>query len=168
MFEGFETADIQMGETTIFVRRAGIGPAILLLHGFPETHLMWRDVAPQLASRYTVVCADLPGYGRSSCPHAAEDHSPYAKRAMAQDMCRVMDQLGCPHFSVAGHDRGGRVAYRLALDHPERVNRLGCVGCAAGCRNVGQSGCQICHCLLAMVAAGAASAITGEINLRCP
>jgi haloacetate dehalogenase len=124
MFDAFETAEVQTDETTIFLRRFGTGPAILLLHGFPQTHLMWRDIAPRLASRHTVVCADLRGYGRSSCPPSADDHSPYGKRAMAKDMLAVMDQLGFPQFSVAGHDRGGRVAYRLALDHPERVSRL--------------------------------------------
>lgn len=97
---------------------------MLLLHGFPQTHLMWRHVAPLLAQRFTVVCPDLRGYGRSSCPASLADHSPYAKRAMAQDMVAVMEQLGFKRFCVAGHDRGGRVAYRMALDHPERVQRL--------------------------------------------
>jgi haloacetate dehalogenase len=92
-----------------------------LLHGFPQTHLMWRSVAPFLARRFTVICADLRGYGHSGCPASAPDHEPYAKRAMARDMVAVMEQLGFPCFSVAGHDRGGRVAYRLALDHPQRV-----------------------------------------------
>jgi haloacetate dehalogenase len=124
MLTGFETAEIQTGETRIFVRRSGSGSPILLLHGFPQTHLMWRDVAPLLARRFTVVCADLRGYGRSGCPASTPDHAPYAKRAMAQDMVAVMEQLGFPRFSVAGHDRGGRVAYRLALDHPDRVDRL--------------------------------------------
>jgi haloacetate dehalogenase len=97
---------------------------VLLLHGFPETHLMWRSVAPLLARRFAVVCADLRGYGRSGCPASAPDHAPYAKRSMARDMAQVMDRLGFPRFAVAGHDRGGRVAYRLALDHPDRVDRL--------------------------------------------
>ena len=118
------TAEIQTGETSIFVRSAGAGPPLLLLHGFPQTHLMWRRVAPLLARDFTVVCADLRGYGRSGCPESALDHAPYAKRAMARDMVAVMEQLGFPHFAVAGHDRGGRVAYRLALDQPERVSRL--------------------------------------------
>jgi haloacetate dehalogenase len=95
-----------------------------LLHGFPQTHLMWRDIAPVLARDFTVVCADLRGYGRSGCPASAPDHAPYTKRAMAQDMVTVMQQLGFRRFSVAGHDRGGRVAYRLALDHPEQVAKL--------------------------------------------
>ena len=124
MLDGFETAEVETGETTIFLRWSGSGPAIILLHGFPQTHLMWREVAPLLAGRYTVVCADLRGYGRSGCPASTPDHAPYAKRAMARDMVVVMEQLGFPRFSVAGHDRGGRVAYRLALDHPGRVERL--------------------------------------------
>jgi len=122
--DAFEAARIPAGETDIFVRHAGTGPPLLLLHGFPQTHLMWRDVAPRLASRFTVVCADLRGYGQSGCPASAPDHAPYAKRAMASDMVAVMAQLGFERFAVAGHDRGGRVAYRLALDHPERVNRI--------------------------------------------
>ncbi|HKG93761.1 MAG TPA: alpha/beta hydrolase [Gemmatimonadaceae bacterium] len=124
MLDGFETAEVDTGETTIHVRRAGAGPPVLLLHGFPQTHLMWRSVAPLLARRFTVVCADLRGYGRSGCPPSAPDHAPYAKRAMARDMVAVMERLGFPRFSVVGHDRGGRVAYRLALDHPDRVERL--------------------------------------------
>ena len=120
----FATSEIQTSETGIFVRSYGSGPPILLLHGFPQTHLMWRSVAPLLARNFAVVCADLRGYGRSGCPVSAPDHAPYAKRAMAQDMVTVMEQLGFPRFSVAGHDRGGRVAYRMALDHPDRIGRL--------------------------------------------
>ncbi len=124
MLTDFAAARIQTGETSIFVRRGGSGPPVLLLHGFPETHLMWRDIAPALASDFTVVCADLRGYGKSGCPASAANHAPYSKRAMARDMVGVMDQLGFARFAVAGHDRGGRVAYRLALDHPERIERL--------------------------------------------
>ena len=120
----FRTAELRTDETTIFVRLGGAGPPLLLLHGFPETHLMWREVAPILAGDFTVVCADLRGYGRSGCPDSTPDHSAYSKRAMARDMVAVMDQLGHRHFSVAGHDRGGRVAYRMALDHPDRIARL--------------------------------------------
>ena len=124
MFEGFEAAEVPTGETSIFVRSGGAGPAILLLHGFPQTHLMWRDIAPLLAASFTVVCPDLRGYGRSGCPRSASDHSPYSKRAMARDMAEVMEQLGFGRFAVAGHDRGGRVAFRLAMDHPNRIERL--------------------------------------------
>src|SRR3989441_1356993 len=123
MLEGFEAAEVQTGEASIFVRRSGSGPPILLLHGFPQTHLMWRSVAPILARHFTVVCADLRGYGRSGCPRSAPDHAPYSKRAMARDMVAVMERLGFPRFSVAGHDLGGRVASCLALDHPVRLPR---------------------------------------------
>jgi haloacetate dehalogenase len=124
MMDDFTTSEIQTGETTIFLRSYGSGTPLLLLHGFPETHLMWRSVAPLLARRFSVVCADLRGYGRSGCPPSAPDHAPYAKRALANDMVAVMERLGFGRFSVAGHDRGGRVAYRMALDHPDRVERL--------------------------------------------
>lgn len=122
--DGFREADVETGETTIFTAIGGAGPPVLLLHGFPQTHLMWRAVAPILARRFTVVCADLRGYGRSGCPPSSDDHGAYAKRAMANDMVEVMARLGHERFAVAGHDRGGRVAYRLALDHPQRVSRL--------------------------------------------
>jgi haloacetate dehalogenase len=122
--DGFSAEEIDVGETTIFARSAGAGPPLLLLHGFPETHLMWRAIAPMLAQRCFVVCADLRGYGGSGCPPSSSNHAPYAKRAMAADMVRLMARLGHDRFSVAGHDRGGRVAYRLALDHPAHVNRI--------------------------------------------
>jgi len=124
MMEDFESAEIETPETKIFVRWSGSGPPLLLLHGFPETHLMWRNVAPLLARNFTVICADLRGYGRSGCPTSSPDHAPYSKRAMAHDMVVVMEQLGFSRFSVAGHDRGGRVAYRMALDHSRRIARL--------------------------------------------
>ena len=123
MFDSFETANIDVGETTIFVRHKGSGPPLLLLHGFPQTHVMWRRAAPALAERFTVVCADLRGYGASGTPESTADHAPYAKRAMARDMVSLMASLGHQRFAVAGHDRGGRVAYRMALDHPDRVER---------------------------------------------
>lgn len=125
MFDGFESALIDVGETRIFVRRKGAGRPLLLLHGFPETHAMWHRVAPALADTFTIVCADLRGYGASGKPAAADDrHALYSKSAMATDMIRVMDHLGFARFAVAGHDRGGRVAYRMALDHPDRIDRL--------------------------------------------
>ncbi|TPI43653.1 alpha/beta hydrolase [Mesorhizobium sp. B3-1-6] len=124
MFADFEALEIDTGEARIFARQAGSGAGLLLLHGFPETHVMWRDVAPSLARDFTVVCADLRGYGQSSCPPSAADHAPYGKRAMAADMVVLMEELGFKRFLVAGHDRGGRVAYRLTLDHPDRVEKL--------------------------------------------
>ena len=124
MFSGFTTASVDIGETTIFTRRKGSGRPLLLLHGFPQTHLIWHRVAPALAEEFTVVCADLRGYGASSKPASSKDHTPYAKRTMARDMVALMEALGFPRFAVAGHDRGGRVAYRMALDHRHRIERL--------------------------------------------
>src|SRR5436305_8288895 len=124
MMDEFHCAEIETPETRVFARWAGSGPPVLLLHGFPDTHLMWHRVAPALAQQFSVVCADLRGYGRSGCPASAPDHAPYSKRAMARDMIAIMTSLGFERFAVAGHDRGARVAYRLALDHPERVDRL--------------------------------------------
>jgi haloacetate dehalogenase len=124
VFEGFETADIDTGGARIHVRHAGSGPPLLLLHGYPQTHAMWHRVAPALAEDFTVVACDLRGYGRSSKPDTTADHWPYTKRAMAQDQIALMRALGFERFAVCGHDRGARVGYRLALDHPERVTRL--------------------------------------------
>lgn len=122
--EDLAPAHVNTEQASIFVRHGGSGPAVLLLHGFPQTHLMWREVAPALMSDFTVVCADLRGYGQSGCPTSDDDHLAYSKRAMAADMVAVMAELGHTRFAVAGHDRGGRVAYRMALDHPEQVGRL--------------------------------------------
>src|SRR5437879_2129401 len=102
MLDEFEAAEVESGETSIFVRWAGAGPPLLLLHGFPQTHLMWQRVAPLLAQQFSVVCADLRGYGRSGCPPSTRDHEPYSKRAMARDMVAVMARLGFQRFSVAG------------------------------------------------------------------
>jgi len=124
MFEGFEVQDVDTGEVTVHLRVGGTGPPLLLLHGAPQTHVMWHAVAPRLAEHFTVVAADLRGYGASSTPGSAPDHEPHSKRAMARDAVAVMAHLGFDAFGVAGHDRGGRVAYRLALDHPERVSRV--------------------------------------------
>jgi haloacetate dehalogenase len=123
-FDGFELRHVDTPEATIRARVGGSGPPVLLLHGHPQTHAMWNAVAPVLMAGHTVVCADLRGYGGSSKPPTADDHEPYSKRAMARDMVAVMAELGFDEFAVAGHDRGGRVAYRLALDHPDRVTRL--------------------------------------------
>src|SRR6201992_2793828 len=119
-----ETAEIRVGDNKIFIRRYGNGSPLLLVHGFPRTSLMWRFVAPVLASNHTVICVDLRGYGRSGVPASTEDHYPYTKREMAKELVAVMDKLGFAKFDLVGHDRGGRVSYRLALDHPERVSRL--------------------------------------------
>jgi haloacetate dehalogenase len=124
MFENCTAIEIDTGAARIFARHAGSGPPVLLLHGFPETHLMWRDIAPRLAETHTVVCADLRGYGRSGCPKGTPDHAAYSKRALAADMLVLMNQLGISRFAVVGHDRGGRVAQRMALDAPDRVDAL--------------------------------------------
>src|SRR5712671_2082780 len=124
MFEGFKLERIDAGEATIRVRHGGSGPPLLLLHGHPQTHVMWHLVAPRLAREFTVVAMDLRGYGESSKPETTEDHEPYSKRAMGRDCLALMERLGFTRFDLAGHDRGGRVAYRLALDHPERIGKL--------------------------------------------
>lgn len=124
LFPGFHAATIETGEAAIRVRYGGSGPPLLLLHGIPETHLMWHKIAPRLARDFTVVATDLRGYGESAKPASTADHAPYTKRAMARDQVAVMRHLGFERFAVAGHDRGARVAYRLALDHPERVRKL--------------------------------------------
>ncbi len=123
-FAGFTEAQLEVGDTTIFARTKGSGAPLLLLHGFPETHLMWHRVAPVLAEHFTVVCADLRGYGASGKPASGADHAAYGKRTMALDMVRAMQRLGFERFGVAGHDRGARVAYRMALDHTDRVAAL--------------------------------------------
>jgi haloacetate dehalogenase len=124
MLDGFETLDIDARGVRIHTRRAGSGPPLLLLHGYPQTHVMWHAIAPALAEDFTVVACDLRGYGASDKPATTADHWPYTKRAMADDQVAVMRQLGFERFAVCGHDRGARVGYRLALDHPERVTRL--------------------------------------------
>jgi haloacetate dehalogenase len=122
--DSFESSQVETSGNMIFVRRYGKGPAILMVHGFPRTSLMWRFLAPKLAENHTVICVDLRAYGRSGIPASADDHFPYSKRAMAKELVDVMDKLGFPTFTLIGHDRGGRVSYRLALDHPKHVERL--------------------------------------------
>jgi haloacetate dehalogenase len=124
MFEGFAARDIEVSETTIHLVTGGSGPPLLLLHGYPQTHVLWRHVGVALANQFTVVAPDLRGYGDSGKPVSDPGHRAYSKRSMARDMVEVMAALGHEQFFVAGHDRGGRVAYRLALDHPERVLKL--------------------------------------------
>ncbi len=128
MFEGFQLSWIDTGEAVIRVRHGGQGPGLLLLHGHPQTHVMWHNIAPRLAQDFTVVAADLRGYGQSSKPPTTPDHEPYSKRALARDQVEVMRQLGFEQFFVAGHDRGGYCAIRMALDTPERVRKLAVFG----------------------------------------
>ncbi len=124
MFEGFRKRFVDVAEGEIFCRSAGDGPPLLLLHGYPQTHLMWHKTAPELARDFTVVAPDLRGYGDSMAPASTPDHSPYSKRAMANDMVQLMDGLGFGSFFIAGHDRGGRVAHRLVRDHRDRVRAV--------------------------------------------
>ncbi len=123
-FEGFATEHISVRDGTVFCRHAGNGPPLLLLHGYPQTSAMWHRVAPALAEHFTVVCADLRGYGRSHKPTSDADHAAYSKRATAQDMVELMAALGHDRFCIGAHDRGARVAHRLAADHPTRVIAL--------------------------------------------
>ena len=122
-FAGFSTHDLALGEATIHARVGGSGPPLLLLHGYPQSHRMWARVAPTLAERFRVVVPDLRGYGLSSAPPSHKGER-YSKRVMAKDAVALMAALGHSRFAVAGHDRGGRVAYRLALDHPEVVSKI--------------------------------------------
>ncbi|MBL8554470.1 MAG: alpha/beta hydrolase [Phenylobacterium sp.] len=123
-FEGFELSQIEVPEASLRVRHGGSGPPLLLLHGYPETGAMWGAVAGDLAKDFTVVCPDLRGYGGSTKPPSSDDHETSSKRAMARDAVALMAEFGFDRFAVAGHDRGGRVAYRLALDHPGAVSRV--------------------------------------------
>lgn len=124
LFPGFRTFDIATTGTTIHGVTGGSGPPLLLLHGYPQTHALWHKVADRLKDRFTIVAADLRGYGDSGKPATTPDHMPYSKRQMALDMVEVMTTLGHDRFVVCGHDRGGRVAHRLALDHASRVERM--------------------------------------------
>jgi haloacetate dehalogenase len=125
MFERFTLGDFEATGTTIRFRRGGDGPPLLLLHGNPLTHVSWHKIADRLAERFTVVAADLRGYGDSSCPaEPGENWANHSFRAMALDQVELMEHLGFREFDVAGHDRGARTAHRMGLDHPERVRRL--------------------------------------------
>jgi haloacetate dehalogenase len=123
VFEGLQRTRIPTADAEIAVVHGGSGPPLLLLHGYPQTHTMWHQVAPDLAEHFSIVVPDLRGYGDSSKPPGGPDHAGYSKRAMAADQVSVMAALGFDRFAVAGHDRGGRVAHRLALDHPDVVTR---------------------------------------------
>jgi haloacetate dehalogenase len=124
LFPGFEPRRLRTTGAEIALVVGGSGPPLLLLHGYPQTHHMWHKIGPRLAERFTVVCPDLRGYGDSSKPEGGAKHVNYSKRAMAQDQVDVMRHLGFKRFAVVGHDRGARVAHRLALDHPQCVERM--------------------------------------------
>lgn len=124
MLDNFQPLRLAVNGVTIHLRHGGNGPPLLLLHGFPQTHVIWHKLADRLARHYTLVIPDLRGYGDSSKPPGLPDHSNYSKRSMAQDMLEVMRALGFDSFLLCGHDRGARVAHRLALDHPQAVQKL--------------------------------------------
>jgi haloacetate dehalogenase len=124
MFEGFAESRLGVGKAELFFRSGGAGPPLLLLHGYPQTHLAWHRVAPRLMRNFTVIVPDLRGYGQSRGPAPDPEHRNYSKRAMGQDMAELMTALGHERFLLAGHDRGARVGFRLALDYPQRVRRF--------------------------------------------
>lgn len=124
MFEGFVSKKIKTSEIEVNLKIAGNGPPLLLLHGYPQTHVIWHKIAPKLAEKFTVVTPDLRGYGDSDKPPTTSDHAPYSKRAMAQDQVEVMQHFGFEKFSVVGHDRGARVAHRMVRDHPEKIEKI--------------------------------------------
>lgn len=123
-FDGFEEIEVPVGEGHVFCRIGGVGPPLLLLHGYPQTSAMWHKVAPRLAERYQVICADLRGYGRSSKPASGPGHLPYTKRATADELVAALRSLGHGRVLVGAHDRGARVAHRMAADHPDMVRAL--------------------------------------------
>jgi haloacetate dehalogenase len=124
LFPGFELFDVATQQGKLRVRRGGKGQPLLLLHGYPQTHVMWHKVAALLKEHFEIVCIDLPGYGDSFCPNSAADHAPHSKRAMAQSIVEAMMALGHERWCVGSHDRGARVAHRMTLDHPARVRKL--------------------------------------------
>jgi haloacetate dehalogenase len=124
LFPGFRLLDVVVPGSCVRLRTGGKGPPLLLLHGYPQTHVLWHKVAALLAPQFTIVAADLRGYGDSAKPAGGGDHSSYAKRAMANDLVAAMLALGHERWLVGSHDRGARVAHRMALDHPERVLKL--------------------------------------------
>ena len=127
MIPGFTASRVDTGDVALSAHRAGSGPALLLLHGFPQNHRCWAGLAPRFADRFDVIVPDLRGYGDSDAPPDDEGHTAYSKRRMAMDLVGLLDALGLERAHVLGHDRGARVAYRMALDHPGRMDRLGIV-----------------------------------------
>ncbi len=124
MFDGFSRWQVQLNDLSFKVIKGGEGTPVVLLHGYPQSHVIWRHIAPVLARSMSVVCLDLKGYGDSAAPAPLPDSSNYSKRQMAAEVVEIMKMLGFERFSVIGHDRGARVAYRMALDYPDRINRL--------------------------------------------
>jgi len=124
LFEDFTLETVSLPEGPVRLRRGGDGPPLVCLHGNPQTHMMWHALAPVLARHFTVYCPDLRGYGVSAKPPHSEDHAPYSKRAMAGDIIALMNHFGHQRFPLVSHDRGARVCHRLAIDHPQRVEKL--------------------------------------------
>ncbi|MEM7104895.1 MAG: alpha/beta hydrolase [Bacteroidota bacterium] len=124
MFSGFKASDLAVNGVHINFVIGGSGPPLLLLHGYPQTHIMWHKIAEQLAEQFTVVASDLRGYGDSSTPESADNHEPYSKRANGNDQVALMQALGFDKFTLVGHDRGGRVGHRMTLDRPDAIERL--------------------------------------------
>lgn len=124
MLDQFRKATALIGDISIRYAIGGAGPPLLLLHGYPQTHVMWHKIAPALSEKFTVVASDMRAYGDSSKPETDERHSPYSKRAMGADQVALMRQLGFEQFLLVGHDRGGRVGHRMALDHPQAIQKL--------------------------------------------
>lgn len=124
-FPGFEQRRVTVGGVNFNLRLGGSGDPVLLLHGYPQTHVVWHRIAPDLARHFTVICPDLKGYGDSDAPPPTPDSGNYSKRVMGEEMLALMTELGHRRFAVVGHDRGARIAYRMALDHPEVVTKLG-------------------------------------------
>lgn len=127
MIQGFTQHRIKAGEITLSVHIAGNGPPLLLLHGYPQNHHCWAGIAPRLAKTHTIIVPDLRGYGDSDAPGDNADSTVYSKRQMARDLIHLLDALDIPRADILSHDRGARVAYRFALDHPDRIGKLGII-----------------------------------------
>ena len=162
LYPGYQSHWIDTSAGKLFARSGGKGPPLLLLHGYAQTNVMWHRVAPALAEHFSLVIADLPGYGWSSVPEAGEGHAPYDKRSMAKAMVELMEKLGHVRFRLAGHDRGGRVAYRLALDHPQPAGEAFDARHHPDLRHVARHRCEARVPHLALDVPRAARAISGR------
>lgn len=162
MFEQFQRGKCNVNDVTINYRKGGSGPPLLLLHGYPQTHVIWHEIADQLAERFTVVAADLRGYGDSSKPAGGPDHSGYSKREMARDQVELMRTLGFERFDILAHDRGARVSHRLAVDHPHAVRRLILLDIAPTLAHVSPDRRDVRPGLLALVLSDSPSAAAGN------
>ena len=162
----FNNTQIKTNGAEINLVHGGSGYPLLLLHGYPQTHAIWHQVAPSLTDNFHVICPDLRGYGDSSKPESTSDHSPYSKRVMAQDMIEVMDALGYDQFFVAGHDRGARVTHRMALDYPDRIKKSMCYGYCSHSSYVQYNRSKLCYRVLSLVLSDSTRRFTGA-NDKC-